>query len=140
MANGGADTTRAARAWPLVCKQLTWIAERFEFQGIARRVQEKHGRLLPGLTLETNVGLDHKCDARCLDLLGENMEFIPVQHHAKVGHRHVVTIHRVVMLLDFFRGEMGDDLMTEQVEIDPLFTGPSFGAAQHCAVKVPCLV
>ena len=32
---------------------------------------------------------------------------------------------------------MRDDLVAEQVEIDPLVTGPAFRAAEHAAVEVP---
>lgn len=41
-------------------------------------------------------------------------------------------------LLDGSRLVVRDDLVTEEVEVDPLFRASSFGQAQYRAIKVAC--
>ena len=63
------------------------------------------------------------------------MEVVPVQHDAEVRHRHVVAVDLVVVVGGPGRGEVGDDLVAEEVEVDPLGAGPAFRTAQQAAVE-----
>jgi hypothetical protein len=63
------------------------------------------------------------------------MEVVPVEHDAEVRHRDVVTVDRVVMVGRTRRGEVSDDLMAEQVEVDPLVARATFGAAEQFAIE-----
>ena len=51
----------------------------------------------------------------------QRLPIVHRQHHAKMRHRHGMAIHGIDHGNGFCRRiKMGDDLMTEQVEIDPL--------------------
>ena len=53
-------------------------------------------------------------------------------------HRHVMAIDRVgVRWRPDRRVQMRNNLMTEQIEIDPLLRRPPFGTAQHIAIEMP---
>jgi len=119
-----------------VGKQLGGILEGLELQGIAAGVKEKHCRLLPDLALEADMGLDDEADPCCGQLVSQLLPFGHRQHHAEMAYRHVVTIHGAgVAVSGLVRAQMGDDLMTVEIEIDPLRRGTAFGAAQQTAVK-----
>lgn len=49
-------------------------------------------------------------------------------------HGHLVAVHRIPVDAAR-RGEMRDDLVAEEVEIDPGFGRPPFGAAHQAAVE-----
>ena len=58
------------------------------------------------------------------------------QHDAEMRHGNVVGVDFVLMTnARAFRREMRDDLMTVQIEIDPLIRASAFRAAQNAAVK-----
>ena len=67
------------------------------------------------------------------------MPSIPRQHHAKVRHGDAVAVDMVVVQL-FFRaiywGQMDDELVAEEVEIDPLCAAAPLGTAKHGAIKM----
>ncbi len=51
-------------------------------------------------------------------------------------HRHLVTIHRAgAAMSDLIRCEVGDDLMTVKIEVDPFRRRTSLRTAQESAVE-----
>ncbi len=61
------------------------------------------------------------------------------QHHAEMRHRHVMAIHRIGDRHGLCCGvKMGDDLMPEQVEINPLRGTAPLRTAQYATVKGAC--
>jgi hypothetical protein len=54
-----------------------------------------------------------------------------------VRNRDIMPIDRIVMRLIFLFGrlQMGDDLVSEEVEIDPLGRAPPFRAAEKASVE-----
>ena len=58
----------------LLRKQILNMLKRFEFNGVAGRVEEKHGGLLAGFVFEADVGFDDEFGAGGLHAIGE---FIP---------------------------------------------------------------
>ncbi|EWG99436.1 hypothetical protein Q427_24990 [Halomonas sp. BC04] len=66
-----------------------------------------------------------------LELAGERLPGLHFQHHAEMRYRHAVPIDRVGMAGD--RGvlegrvEVTDELVSEQVEIDPAIRGSTSG-------------
>jgi len=117
-------------------KKLGGILEGLELQGIAARVKEKHCRLLADLALEADMGLDDETDAGRSQLVSQFLPFGHRQHHAKMAHRHIVAIHCAgVAVSGLVRAQMRNDLVTVEIEINPLGRGTAFGAAQQTAVK-----
>ena len=82
---------------------------------------EKHRRLLAHLSLETNIGLDHKYGLRVPHPVRKRAPLRHCQHHAKMRHGDIMAIDGV-MRPDAARRwiEMGDNLMPEEIEIDPM--------------------
>ena len=92
--------------------------------------------LLAHLAGKTHARLDDELHALLAKARGEGMELVPLQHHAKVRHRHVVAVHRIrVVGAGFGRAQMGNDLVAEEVEVDPFAAAAAFRAAEHAAVK-----
>src|ERR1700722_16327827 len=101
------------------------IPECLEFQGIARWIEEKQGGLLTGLPFETDVGLNDKLDPVLLQPVCQRLPIVHFQHYAAVWYRNPMTINRVVVsgnmsLRTEGAVEVTDELMTEQVEINPV--------------------
>ena len=89
-----------------------------------------------GLSREADARLDHEADLSVAQPVGERMPFAPGQDHAEMTDRHVFAIDLVGACLASFLGfQVGDDLMAEKVEIDPVGTGTPLGTAQHVTVK-----
>jgi hypothetical protein len=54
-----------------------------------------------------------------------------------VGHGDVLAVHFIAVVRRlFFRGEVGYELVAEEVEIDPFRVGTAFGAAEDGAVEM----
>ena len=69
--------------------------------------------------------------------LGERVPRIPFDHHAEMRHGHVVAVDRVV---DGRAGsavdrQVRDELVAEEVEVDPLGGAAAFGAAEQLAIE-----
>src|SRR5262245_23776851 len=121
----------------LSCEQLARdVVEGLEFERVPARVGQEHRRLLAGLALETDAGLDDESGARGLQLGGQGLPVAHLEHHAEMRHRHVVAVHRVVTgAARGARNDVADELVAEEVEIHPLRGAPSLGTAQQFAVE-----
>jgi len=82
------------------------------------------------------VRLDHERRAGGRQALGERVPVVHRKHDAEVAHRHVVAVHGVDRAVARFLGrEMRDELMAEEVEVDPLGRAAPFGAAKQAAIE-----
>jgi hypothetical protein len=119
-----------AHVQSLLCEELADVGKRLEFKCIACGIEKEHGRLLADLALEANVGFDDERDARAAQAIGERLPGLHRKHDAEVRNGNVVAVDGVVM--GFAVGgdwlQMRDDLVAEEIEVDPLS-----GAAAFCA-------
>ena len=117
-------------------EQVRRVAHRLDLERIAGRVEEEHRRLLAGLAGESDIGLDDELGAGGAQAPGQPLPFFHREHRAEMRDRDVVAVDRIVVAPRLaMRIEMGDDLMPEKVEIDPLRRAPPFRAAEQAAVK-----
>src|ERR1700733_4964183 len=103
-------------------KKLANVSKRLELKGIPRRVKEEHRRLLADLALEADVGLDHKLNASTSKPFSQPLPRIHRKHHAEVRNRNIMSIDSIMVSLTV-RGagfQMRDDLVAEEIEVDPL--------------------
>ena len=86
----------------------------------------------PGLTGEAHRRRDHEIDARLFEPLGQRFPLIHRQDDAEMRHRHVVAVDRIARPRRHRIGrEMSDDLMAEQIEIDPMVGAAALRAAEQ---------
>src|SRR6185369_11855030 len=115
------------------CKQLyAYVLERLELQRVARGIQEKHRRLLAGLSGEPDVRLDDELDPSSAQSIGQSAPVVHFQDDTAVRHRNAVPVHRVVVgrdpaILAKVRVEMTHELMTVEIEVHPVRIAASFG-------------
>src|SRR5689334_2356480 len=76
-------------------EQLVDAAEGFEFQRIAGRVAEEHGRLFADLAGEADMRRDAEDDARGVQARCQSVPIIPLQHDAEMRNRYVMAVNRV---------------------------------------------
>jgi len=121
-------------------EELGEVGEGFELEGVAGGVEEEHGGLLADFALEADVGLDDEGDVGGLDAGGERLPGVHGEDDAEVGDGDGVSVDGVVVG-GVGRGgiawlEVGDDLVAEEVEVDPLVGAAAFGTAEDGAVEV----
>jgi hypothetical protein len=69
--------------------------------------------------------------------LGKIFELLPFQYDAEVGDGDVLTVDLIAVIVGFFFWrEVSDQLVTKQVEIDPLVISAAFGATEYGTVKM----
>ena len=111
-------------------KQILERRKSFEFDGVARRIEKKHGRLLPWLAFEANVRLNHKMGTCSGEFVCQCLPLRHVQHRAKVAYRNIVAIDRAgLCVATFIRCEVSNDLVTIKIEVNPISRTTAFGAA-----------
>ena len=105
-------------------EQLIEICERLELQRISSRVEKKHRRLLAHLALKPSVRFDHERHPSRTNALSHLLPRILCEHDTEVRNRHLVAIHRIASSLPARSKSwpvMRDDLVAEQIKIDPVF-------------------
>lgn len=118
------------------------IPECFELKRVARWIEKEHRGLLADLPFESNVRFNHKINVGRGESAGKFLPCFPLKHHAKVGYRNIVTIHRVVVYLRLRiagRFVMGNDLMAKEIEINPFVSTSTFTTPQQINIKTTCL-
>jgi len=101
---------------PVVCKTL-------EFQGVVVWIPKKKRALFPRGTCEAHGGLDDKIDVSSQPF-NQNLKFRRSQEDAKMGHWHLMLVHRVIAIgKTFSTTVVKNDLMTEEVQIYPGLVG-----------------
>ena len=122
-------------------EELTKVAEGFELKCVAGGVEEEHRGLLADLAFKAGVGLDDEGDARSADALGELLPLGLGEDDAEVRDGNVVTIDGIAREAGEVAGRSAgfvvrDDLVPEEIEVDPMLRAPSFRAAENRAVEV----
>lgn len=124
----------------LAGKYLTRICEGLEFKRIAGRVEQKHGCLFADFAMETDTGFNHERDTCFLQPSGQRFPLRHIKDKTKVRYRYVMAIDSIVGILKAaFGREVRNDLMPEQIEVDPAVTGSSFRAFKQTAIEHACL-
>jgi len=83
----------------LLLKQLRFdVLERFELDGIAAGIQEKHGGLFAGLPAEANTGFDDESHTGLFQLARELIPNWKFQNCAEVRHRNIVIVDDIRVL------------------------------------------
>ena len=116
-------------------EHLTHVRKGLEFERIAGRIVKEHGGLLTYLALKADVRLDLKVHAMLPQAVGELLPSFHRQDNTEVRYWHGMAIHRIMVRGVRSRRQMRDDLMAEEVEVDPLVSGASFGAAESLAIE-----
>jgi hypothetical protein len=119
----------------LLREELGWVSECFELQCVATWVEKEHGGLFTNQTLKADARFDHKRDTLRFQIGGEHIELVPCKNDAKVGDGYVVGIDRVVVEGWSLRRKVTDDLVAEEIEVNPLRTRPALRATKHAAIK-----
>jgi hypothetical protein len=122
---------------PLLCKELADIGEGFEFEGIACGIEEEHGCLFADFAFEADVGLDDKSGSGVAETLGESFPLLHREDYTEVRDGDVVAVDGIVMRLVAVGGrlEVRDDLVAEEIEVDPLCGAAAFGAAEGGSIE-----
>ncbi len=131
-------TSRAAIDRSVGSEQASKVCEGLELEGVAGGVAKEHGRLFAWLAHETSVRLDAEGHASRLDPLREGGPVFGLQHDTEVRHGYIEPIDRVVQGIGARRPatlQVRDDLMTEQIEIDPLRAAAPFSTSQHPRIE-----
>src|SRR5262245_7003012 len=115
-------------------KQLRRVLERLELERVAGRVVEEHRRLLADLAGEADAGLDLKARAGGAQSRRKRFPRVPFEDHAEVRHGHVLTVDFVEVQRMLRRIEVRDELMAEEIEIDPLGRAATFRTTEHTTV------
>ena len=121
----------------LLREELTDVGEGLELKRIASGVKEEHRCLFPDFALKADVRLDDELNLRGAKSLCQRLPVLHREHDAKVWNRDVMAIDGVVMwLVALGTGlQMSDDLMAEEVEVDPLLGAAALRTAKRPAVE-----
>ena len=118
-------------------EQLRRILERFELECISRGIEQEHRRLLADLTTESNAGFDNEVHSGVMQARRERMPCIPIKHNAEVRNGHILSVDLVDVQRLSARIEMRDDLMPEEIEVNPFVRATPFGACEAPAIEIP---
>lgn len=119
-------------------EELCRVREGFEFQSVACGIKEEHGGLLAYLSFEADVGLDDKGDVGGSEAVCEGLPGLHGENDAEVRHGDFVSVYSIVVLdgRASARFVVRNDLVTEEVKVDPLRGAATFRAAKGGAVKM----
>src|SRR5579859_1461789 len=121
------------------------ILEGLEFQGIARRVQEKHGRLLACLAFEPGIGFYDELHAGSLHALRQCAPLLRPKDHAEMRYGYALPIDGIVMTRQLAVAsqigiQMTHELMAEKIEVHSVSGTAAFSAPQNVLVKAASLI
>src|SRR5471030_184418 len=121
----------------LLRKQRSDVRKRLDFERIARRVQEEHGRLFANFTLEAHMRLDDEFHPGRGEFVRCRLPLIHRQHHAEVPDRDGIAVYLARLpMTDFVRREMGHDLVPVEIEVHPVGRAAAFRATEQVAIKL----
>src|SRR5687767_7574072 len=130
-------TLSAANDAASLREQLRRILERLELECISRGIEQEHCRLLADLTTEADAGFDNEADSDITKARGERMPLGPIKHDAEVRHRHIFSIDFVEVHQLSARSKMRDELMPEEIEVDPFLRATPFGTGEAASIEAP---
>jgi hypothetical protein len=121
----------------LLRKQAVNIFEGFEFKRITGWIEKKHCCLLARFALKANVRLNDEFGVRRFETIGQSVPFAHLQHNAEMAARHVVAINIASFRHRAFLGrEVGHNLMTIKIEIDPMIGRTPFFTPQQVKIEL----
>jgi hypothetical protein len=125
------------RAEQLFCKKLGDVGESLKLQRVACGIEEEHGGLLTHFALEADVWFDDEVDASIAKAIGERLPLVHRKNDAEVRDRDVVAIDGIVVIAAVARAwlQVRDDLVAEEIEVDPLWGTATLRAAQCRSVE-----
>src|SRR5262245_10979506 len=115
----------------LLCKELRRVLEGLEFERVARRIVEEERRLFADFAAEADARLDHEARATGAQSLGQRFPGLPRQHDAEMRHGYILAVDFVEVQRASRGIEVRDELMTEEIEVDPLPRAASLRAAEE---------
>lgn len=93
------------------------------------------------LALKAGVGLNDKANASGTQAFGEELPVPLCQDNSKMWNRNIMPIDRIAMQRRILCGGAGfvmsDDLVAEEVKVDPVLCAPALRQTQYRAVEVP---
>lgn len=119
----------------LVGENLLVVRKGLELERIARGIEKEHRPLLTDFAGEAHVRLDDKVDLLRTETRRKQLEIRDRENDAEMRHRDVVAVDLVVMEHLPADDEVGDQLVTEQVPIDPLRAPPAPSTTEKIAVE-----
>src|SRR5678815_2743286 len=135
-------TTTAARLGRLIAglgllrEDVLGVLEGLELERVSAGVAEEHRHLLARLALETDAGLDDERHSGASDPVRGLVKLVPAENRAEVGHGDRQTFHLPgVMRLGDRPRHVAGDLVSEEVEVDPVRRAPPFLATQKLSVE-----
>lgn len=112
------------------------VGKTLELQGIAAGVAKEHCGLLTDLPRKTHVRLDAEHGACGAQPFGQSVPVGAFQHHTEMRHRNIVAVDRIAVLFSGTpRRKMRDDLMTEQIEVNPAIGTTALFTSEHLSIK-----
>jgi len=91
--------------------------------------------LLADLATEADAGFDNEAHSGVSQVRSERMPRVPIEHDAEVRHGYVFSIDWVEMQRLSASLEMRDELMPEEIEIDPLFRTTPFRTCEASSIE-----
>src|SRR6266851_2362349 len=120
----------------LLGEQLTDVGECLELESVAGGIEEEHGGLFACFALEPDVGFDDEGDACAAQTIGKPLPCRRGQDDSEVRNGNVMAVDGVVVCLAARGGlQVRDDLVAEEIEVDPLCRAAAFGATERGAVE-----
>src|SRR6185437_16824423 len=117
-------------------EELVHVGERLEFERVAERIEEEHRRLLARLPGEANVRLDDELGVRLAKARGEAIPRRTIGDDAEMAHGHLLSIDEAGGVAHRARVDLvRDDLVPEEIEVDPVVAAAAFGAAEELPVE-----
>src|SRR5215831_9169316 len=93
--------------------------------------------LFSNLPFETNMQGDHKRGLLTRQSLRQPMPRLPIEDDSEVTHGNVISVYRICCWrFCLFRREMGSDLVTKEVEINPALTLSSHTTTKKVNIKL----
>ena len=117
-------------------EELTHVGKGFELQRVARRIEKEHRCLFAHLTFEANIRLDDEFDLACAEPFSQLLPVCDREDDPEVWDGYIMSINWIVVVFAVFgRFQMSDDLVSEQVEVDPLCGTATFRTAKCSAIE-----
>lgn len=94
--------------------------------------------MFPREAFEADIGLDDEFYATRFEAAFELMPVIPVQHHSIMRDGYIVTVDGVMVQIAGVCGfgfQVDNELVAEEIKIDPLVGAPAFFTAEYIAIE-----
>jgi len=120
----------------LALEYLRVVGKGLALDRISCWVAKEHRPLFAYLACEAEVGLDDKGQRVSLESLCKLMKVIDRENEAEMGNRYVVPVDCIVGTFGSPSNPVGDNLMSIEIPVDPVFVGPSARTAKNLSIKV----